>query len=73
MSALLVLSRGNAVLGKTLLTAQSDPVFLHGQQPLSLREAEAIALKQNPDVLRATLEVNRNSALLKAVITETIS
>lgn len=71
-TALFALSIGNAVLGKTLLTAQAQPVFLHGPQPLSLSlgEAQAIALKQNPDVLKAALEVNKSSALLKAIMTE---
>ena len=69
-TVLSVLSVGNAALGKTLLTAQAQPVFLHGAQSLSLSEVQAFALKQNPDVLKAALEVNKSSAILKAVITQ---
>ena len=37
---------------------------------LSLNEAQSLALKQNPEVLQAQLEISKSSANLKAVITK---
>jgi outer membrane protein TolC len=45
-------------------------VVLRGAPPLSLNEAQGIALKQNPEVLQAELEVRKTTANLKAVITQ---
>jgi outer membrane protein TolC len=68
-SALATLSLGCAALAQGPLTTQAESVTLRGAQPMSLGDAQVIALKQNREVLEASLEVNRSSALLKAVKT----
>jgi outer membrane protein TolC len=78
-TALAALSFGSAAFGQAPLTtaaaqtislSEAQPVSRNQVPPMPLSEAQALALRQNPDVLQAALEVNRNTATLKSIIAQ---
>lgn len=64
-AALLIM--GNAGFGEDVIGLGAAP---QPQGRLSLDEAQRIALKQNPEVLQAALEVNKSTAHLKSIIAQ---
>jgi outer membrane protein TolC len=55
---------------RTISLSDAQPILRGQSQPMALSDAQSLALRQNPDILQATLEVNRSTATLKSIIAQ---